>query len=326
MSRRTLRGLAALAVFLARIAPVLADEPERPHVDPNATLGFSLQGLRVRRDLVRAGAPAPDLIQAVDEPRFVAPDDARWVDGSTPVLGLEVGEEAHAYPVHVIERHWAVNDVLGGVPVLVIYDPMSGAALAFERRLGAQTLRFGVSGLVYDAASLFYDRETRSLWSPLLGRAVAGPLAGKALPRLRLRREVLDVWLGRAPTSPVLVPPSKTIDYRYSPYKTYWIQDRIPFPVAASDQRFHAKELVLGVVAGGRSRAYLGSLLTRAGGKIRDVFHGREVRILYNSDEASFTWEIPDDVTVTECYWFAWKAFHPDTELWKDPGPGRWKP
>ena len=326
MRRHALGSLLGLALLLARSAPAAEAEPRRAPVDPRATLGFSLQGLRVRRDLVRAGAPAPDLIRAVDEPRFAPPDGARWVDGSTPVLGLELDGEAHAYPVHVIERHWAVNDVLGGVPVLAVFDPMSGAALAFERRVDGKTLRFGVSGLVYDAASLLYDHETRSLWSPLLGRAIAGPLAGKALPRLRLRREVLDVWLGRAPGSLVLVPPSRHIDYRYSLYKAYWIEDRIPFPVAASDERFHAKELVLGVVAHGKARAYLGSLLTRAGGKIRDEFQGRELRILYNTDEATFTWEIPDDVAVTECYWFAWKAFHPDTEVWKDPGPGRWKP
>ncbi len=326
MTQRALRRLAAPALLLACVGAASAAESERPRADPNATLGFSLQGLRLRRDLVRAGAPAPDLVHAVDDPRFVPPDEARWVDGATPVLGVEEGGEAHAYPVHVIERHWAVNDVLGGVPVLVIYDPMSGASLAFERRVGGKTLSFGVSGLEYDAASLFYDHETRSLWSPLLGRAIAGPLAGKALPRLRVRREVLDVWLGRAPGSPVLAPPSTTIDYRYSPYKAYWIQDQIPFPVAARDERFHAKELVLGVVSRGKARAYLGSLLTRAGGKIRDEFHGRELRILYNTDEATFTWEIPDDLAVTECYWFAWKAFHPDTEVWNDPGPGRWKP
>ena len=30
-------------------------------------------------------------------------------------------------------------------------------------------------------------------------------------------------------------------------------------------------------------------------------------------------WEIPKEVEVTEAYWFAWKAFHPDTEIWNDP-------
>ena len=33
-----------------------------------------------------------------------------------------------------------------------------------------------------------------------------------------------------------------------------------------------------------------------------------------------FEWEAPDGVEVTESYWFAWKAFHPETEIWKDPG------
>ena len=34
-----------------------------------------------------------------------------------------------------------------------------------------------------------FDRETSSLWSQFLGRAIAGPLAGKRLERLPLRQE-----------------------------------------------------------------------------------------------------------------------------------------
>ena len=49
-----------------------------------------------------------------------------------------------------------------------------------------------------------------------------------------------------------------------------------------TDDRFHPKEMVLGVSAGGVHRAYLGSVLTAMGGRIVDVLgdHGDSVALL----------------------------------------------
>jgi hypothetical protein len=294
---------------------------------PQTLNGFRLVPLRVKAELVRAGGPARDQIKAVDDPRFVIPEQATWVAGDTPVIGIELNGEARAYPVHLMERHQIVNDVLAGVPIAVSYDPLAGTARGFRRSIAGKDLNFGVSGLVYNACSLMYDRETESLWSQFTGRAISGPLAGKQLDRIRVREEPRDLWLGRAPTSTVLVRPDpKGIDYRYSPYKAYWLQEEIPFPLAAKDSRFHSKELVLGVVAKGKARAYLGSLLTAAGGRVTDDFQGKTIRILYDSEAAFFQWDVPKEIEVTEAYWFAWKAFHPDTELWNDPKANPPKP
>jgi hypothetical protein len=90
--------------------------------------------------------------------------------------------------------------------------------------------------------------------------------------------------------------------------------------VRARDDRFHAKELVLGVVVGGRPRAYLGSLVTRAGGQVTDEFGGEKIEFSYSTVDGIFSYEVADGVEVTEAYWFAWKAFHPDTEVWNEPG------
>ena len=182
-------------------------------------------------------------------------------------------------------------------------------------------LRFGVAGLLYNANFLMYDQETRSLWSQFRGDAIAGPLAGTRLRRVPSRQETLAAWLERHPDSRVLAPPSETIDYRYSPFTSYWVSNRVPSRVDAQDPRFHAKEVVLGVARGGKSRAYLGSLVTAAGGELDDDFAGRKIHVTYSSGDAVFRYEVPDDVEVTEAYWFAWKAFHPDTDVWQDPGP-----
>ena len=320
MSPRSARGAAAAvaALFLLMAPGQAAEGPAA--AAPQTLNGFRLAPLLVKPELVRAGGPERDQIKAVDDPQFVIPEQATWVIGDTPVIGIELGGEARAYPVHLMERHQIVNDVLAGVPIALSYDPLAGTPRAFRRSVSGRNLHFGVSGLVYNACSLMYDRETESLWSQFTGQAISGPLAGKRLDRIRVRQEPRDLWLGRAPTSTVLVRPDpKGIDYRYSPYKAYWLQEEILFPVAAKDSRFHSKELVLGVVAKGKARAYLGSLLTAAGGRVDDDFYGKTIRIFYDSEGAFMQWDVPKGTEVTEAYWFAWKAFHPDTEIWNDP-------
>jgi hypothetical protein len=111
-------------------------------------------------------------------------------------------------------------------------------------------------------------------------------------------------------------PDPKRINYRFNPYTKYMIEDQIPFPVAAKDERFHAKRLVLGVVAGGKARAYLDSRVMEAGGSVEDEFAGKKIHLEFRPGDAVFVYDIPEGVGVTEAYWFAWKAFHPDTELW----------
>jgi hypothetical protein len=313
----------ALALALAAAWGIGADAPapasEKPKPDPFN--GFEIKRQLVDRSEILRGGPPRDGIRRVDAPKFAAPDAATWVRPGDPVLGLVVAGDARAYPVHLIERHQIVNDRIGGKPVAVTYDPLTGAPIAFLREVEGRDLHFGVSGLIYNSGFLMYDRETQSLWSQFEGRAVAGELAGRTLSRLRVRQEDLGAWIQREPKTRVLERPEPdVIDYRFSPYEAYWVEDRAPFPVKGRDRRFHAKELVLGLVKDGKARAYLGSIATEQAGWIEDEFVGRKLQIDYSSDLGVFRWDVPDDVEVTEAYWFAWKAFHPDTEIWQDPG------
>jgi len=310
-------GLVLLAPPSVGAAPSTPQAAATSTPEGDATLGgFSLAGLRARRDLLVAGGPARDRIRSIDAPTFAPPAEAVWVDAQNTVLGVALGGEAHAYPEHLLEHHFVVNDVLGGTPLLVVFDPLAGAPFAFRRRSGERTLTFGVSGLVYNGTSVLFDRETESLWVPMLGEAIAGPLAGTKLARVPVVKEPRDLWLGREPKSTILVRADRSVDYRYSPYERYWVEDRIPFPVAAKDERFHAKEIVLGVVVAGRARAYLGSELTAAGGRVVDELDGATIRVLYDGENAFLAFEAPPAAAAQEAYWFVWKAFHPETDVW----------
>jgi hypothetical protein len=283
---------------------------------------FVIRDARVDVSDIVAGGPGKDGIRSVDAPRYAAPAEAGWAGPDTEVLGVALGGEAHAFPVRMLEFHQIVNDSLGGVPVAVTYDPLTGTPLVFDRRVEGRTLTFGVSGLLYNSNFLLFDRETESLWSQFLGRAVAGPLASRVLTRIPVRQETTRAWLERHPDSGILRHPKPLhIEYRVSPYQTYWVDEKIVSPVSARDSRYHAKELTLGVEVDGVARAYLGSIVTREGGAVDEEFRGKRIRIAYDSETGTFSWDLPEGVELVESYWFAWKAFHPDTEIWRDELP-----
>jgi hypothetical protein len=299
----------------SRPGPVEATPTAR--VEAESLNGFALVDLRVPRAKIIAGGPEREAIQSIDAPRFVGPKQARWVRSDTPVIGVTLGEEARCYPVHLMEYHQVANDVLGGRPIAVTYDPLTDAAIAYHRDVAGRRRVFGVSGLLYASGFLLFDRESDTLWSQFLGQALAGPDAGRKLGRIRVRVESMATWLERHPATTVLAPPEqKRLDYRHSPYSGYWTSKEMIFPVEAEDARFHPKELVLGLRAGSLSRAYLGSIVTRAGTRIVDDFAGQRIRLAYDGESGTYSFDVPGGVEVTTAYWFAWKSFHPDTEIW----------
>ena len=306
----------------ATAAPAAA-APKAPPIaqEPNESYGFEITRQLVDRAKILAGGPGRDGIHAVDAPTFAGPEAADAIAPETPILGVSIGGDARSYPVPILEYHQIVNDTVGGVPIAVSYDPLTGAALAWKRSVDGRTLRVGVSGLLSNSGFLLYDHETESLWSQFDGRAIAGALAGKKLEPVPLRQENFASWLAREAKTKILIPPEPNhYDYNQSAYATYVEQDGGAFPVEARDRRFHAKELVVGVVVNGKARAYLASLVTAHGGRAEEDLDGKKIVVRYDDARGVFEYDVPPGVTVTESYWFAWKAFHPETTIWKDPG------
>ena len=62
----------------------------------------------------------PDAIRAVDHPSFVDGDKA-GARGDLAVIGVELGGEAHAFPIAYLSRVEIVNDRLGGRYIAVTW-------------------------------------------------------------------------------------------------------------------------------------------------------------------------------------------------------------
>jgi hypothetical protein len=63
---------------------------------------------------------AVDAIRAIDQPRFVAANKAGMQD-NLQVIGVELGGEAHAYPISFLSHVEIVNDRLGGKNIAVTW-------------------------------------------------------------------------------------------------------------------------------------------------------------------------------------------------------------
>lgn len=65
-------------------------------------------------------------------------------------------------------------------------------------------LTFGVSGMLWRASLIMFDRETGSLWSHITGKAVAGPLQGMELQMLPAIHTTWGLWHATRPDTLVL--------------------------------------------------------------------------------------------------------------------------
>ena len=61
------------------------------------------------------------LFVPLDNPVFIAADEAGFLDAGDLVLGLTIGGESRAYPTSMMTYHHIVNDTFGGRPILVTF-------------------------------------------------------------------------------------------------------------------------------------------------------------------------------------------------------------
>ncbi len=159
----------------------------------NPYLGYSSSTLPFRYD----GTP---------DPRFPA---------LSRVVGVSLDDEDVAYTFDAVRAAGAINDRVGDTPIVVLWggdtadaldtaDISDGAAIgtavAYDRRVGGETLTFSATG-----DDLFTDSETGSTWNTL-GQAVAGPLEGEALETAIHRNEFWFAWAAFFPDGRVYSP------------------------------------------------------------------------------------------------------------------------
>lgn len=299
---------------------------------------FDLSGLSIPEDEVVRGGPSKDRIPALTTadaappgrrhptlhgahaPEVVPVTEAAFLADDRRVVGVRIHGQARAYPIKMLNYHECVNDVVGGVPIAVIYCPLCDSASVVDRRVGGRTLEFGISGLLYNSNVLLYDRTDEALWSQVLLEAVSGPNVGTPLTHLDgWEIAWFGAWRADHPDATVLTyDTGHKRTYEPGPYGHFFENDDTMFPVSRTDTRIARKKTpVIGVRVGDATKAYPVAVIAASpGGTVRDEIGGGVV-VLSASDDGSVRIEsVPAGGEALHTFWYAWAAMHPGTAIY----------
>jgi hypothetical protein len=305
-------------------------------------------------DEIKSGGPPKDGIPSIDDPKFVK--DTEFVSDDDLVIGLSINGESRAYPLFILVWHEIVNDKIGNMPVAVTYCPLCFTTQVFDRTINGKETEFGTSGKLYNSNLVMYDRNTDSMWSQALGKAVVGELTGYELKRIPFDLAKWSDWKKLYPDTVVLsTDTGYSRPYGSDPYGDYYTDSRVIFPVKNSDDRMHPKEIILGFDHNTSYKAYklsdaqsqkiindninekslvLVSVTTSLVRAFDGMVDGQVLEFTLNENtmtdkQTGSKWNLDglaisgplqgkqlERVPFNPGFWFEWIAFHPATEVY----------
>lgn len=207
-----------------------------------------------------------DAIRPIDEPEFESLSAAaEWLDPDEPGAVVQHDGEARFYPLSILTRHEIVNDRFGDVPVAVTFCPLCNTAITFDRRIGGEVIRLGVSGLLRNSDMVMWDDLSTSLWQQITGEGIAGRFAGSQLDLISTQIVSFSQFQEGFPEGTSLSRNTGfSIGYGANPYSGY-SSSTAPFLFDGElDPRFPALERVVGVTTDVGEKAFPFSSLERA--------------------------------------------------------------
>ncbi len=238
----------------------------------------------IPKNEVRDGGPGKDGIPAITGPVFGSPGEAGYLSDDDLVLGFVDGNEVRAYPHSILDWHEIINDNTENHSLAVIYCPLTGTGIGWDRVIDGTETTFGVSGLLYNTNIIPYDRETDSNWSQLLLKSVNGKLKGTTAKTYNLFETTWKTWKQMYPfTKVVTTETGYNRNYGRYPYGSYKTNDNLIFPVSNNDSRLKPKERVLGVIINDDAKAYRFDKSNTSNKVMTDTFQEQKLVIVKNT-------------------------------------------
>ena len=301
------------------------------------------------REEARSGGPSKDGIPSIDDPSFIEPDAADFLDPGDPVFGVVSDGVTKAYPQKILVSHEIVNDDLDGTPVSVTYCPLTGTVQGFYRG----NTEFGVSGRLINANLVMYDRTTEAWWPQLLATAIPGPWNEnpeiRSLREFRLIWTTWEAWREQHPETHVLsTDTGHAQNYGRDPYGSYnprggyYDSERLLFPGRVDDDRYHPKRVVMGARTADGAVAFLKDALREQRTMNGDLGETSVVAVYDDRYDTAYVYRnpneqavndadgviaiggstyAPDDLPLSRIHtfdamWFAWVGYYPETNVY----------
>ncbi|MBI2642673.1 MAG: DUF3179 domain-containing protein [Candidatus Wildermuthbacteria bacterium] len=316
----------ALALLLGGAAYLLMAQSK----EKDLGIGSDVKSSVPAQEII-SGGPPKDGIPPIDNPKFVSIAEAQLGD-EEPGIAFSRGNTHRFYPYQILVWHEIVNDTVpalsgvegGGERVLVTYCPLCLSGFVFDPVVKGERVEFGTSGKLWKSNLVMYDRKTDSLWSQILGEAIAGEMTGTKLAVLPSDLTRFGDWKKKFPQGEVLSRDTGTLRfYGQNPYGDYF--EPVDFALSLAgvqDTRLAPDEFIFGLVVNGKAKAYPTKLVQERG-EVADVFEGQTFVLRHDKElDAVRVFKKLEDGTEERinpfsAFWFSWAAAHPNTEVFQ---------
>lgn len=281
----------------------------------NSTVQEEIKSIVPLEEIV-SGGPPPDGIPSIDNPQFTSIEETTFPDDQEGVF-LSINGDSRFYPFNILVWHEIINDVVGGKPVAITFCPLCGSSLVFDRNVNGKLLDFGTSGKLYQSNLVMYDRQTKSLWSQILGQSIVGIYAGTDLTQIHF--DILA--FSEAKSQPNLKVLSENTgvdrDYRRSPYSAYFESEELMFPVSNMNSKLPAKEFMWVINVNGVQKAYVYDKLMEKE-SLKDNINGANINISVGNPRKIrvVNEETGEIITGFRAFWFSIYTHNPEIEVW----------
>ena len=286
---------------------VIGGTPE-PTIDREATNGGNyLDTVRFPFDWVFEIVERDEIPATVDRGMVTRQDKlARYLLPDDKVFGVNINGDIRAYPHNIGWWHEIMNDVVGGVPVVMTFCPLTSTGMLFDGRGTDGRIELGVSGLLFNNNLIMYDRRdgqaTPTLYPQMIGKGISGPRTNDELKLMPVIETTWRYWQELYPTTKVVsglglefTPGIYTAypygtalganrDYRED-HEDLFFAVTPPLEENALIGTFKNKDLVLGVRFGEIAKAYPYPTMDDLA-VINDTVAGNPIVVLYYAEEA----------------------------------------
>jgi Protein of unknown function (DUF3179) len=111
--------------------------------------------------------------------------------------GLVRGSQSRSWPFAELDKQPLANDTFAGRPLLVVFDRKTSTVTAFDRRIGETELIF------QRRDGKLTDDQNQSVWDPVTGRALDGPMKGRRLTPIPGTISLDWAWRAFFPTTEI---------------------------------------------------------------------------------------------------------------------------
>ena len=311
-------GLAATLIGVGGVAPAFAQDRNNAEMKETLMGIFDMSNAIIDVDALLAPGVPKDGIPSITDPEKVAASSADFPTMTGRVVSVTINGEAAAYPIQILNWHEAVNDTVGGVPIVVTYCPLCDSASVADRRITTKdgetlTLEFGISGFLYNSNMVMYDQTSMGIWSQVYNRAMTGPLAGTRLTTLPFRVESFAKFIASNPTGKVQTTNTgHNRAYDRNPYQNYFENAESVYHEFGWRDELPLKALGAGIMAGDEAIFVTVKAMEEAGGTMTVETALGEVTVVRTEAGVAFE-NVADGIEVMQTFWHSWSAFHPQT-------------